>query len=243
MAGEGASGGPGSGSGGVSGVRAARLDLLAAALMAAVVLALAVLVVQARERQTVQAAVDRAAAAFAAADQAEARTWANDAWTAAQRAVDTAMDELHVQDASPLFVRSYARTTALLQRAITAADTARTAAESARRDWEFAPPPADRVSGGGSASEAWAAIDVVQTAIDRAKTLILQLERCRRKPRDFQRDMEDMKGRVDGFNVTDLQGMYARRDYDGAKAEADSLRGQLDALIADMLAAKTKIKC
>ena len=243
MAGDGASGGPGSGSGGVSGVRAARLDLVAAAFLAAVVLALAALVVQARERQTVQAAVDRTAAAFAAAESAEARAWSKEEWAAAQAAVDAAMADLHTQDTSPLFVRSYARTTTLLQRAITAADAARTAAESARRDWESAPPPIDRISGGGSAGEAWAAIDALQTTIERAKTLIFQLERCRRKPRDFKKDMEDMKGKVDGFNVTDVQGMFSRMDYAGAKAQADSLKGQLDMLIADMQAAKTKIKC
>jgi len=243
MAGEIASGESGSGGGGASGDRAARLDLVAAAILAAVVLALAVLVAQARERQAVQAAVDRTAAAFAAAESAEARVWSKEEWAAAQTAVDAAMADLHAQDGSPLFVRSYTRTATLLARAVAAADAARTTAESARREWESAPPPVDRVSRGGSASEAWAAIDALQTAIDRAKTLIFQLERCRRKPRDFKKDMEDMKGKVDGFNATDVQGMYARMDYDGAKAHADSLKGQVDQVIADMQAAKTKIKC
>jgi hypothetical protein len=136
MAGEIASGGPGSGSGGVSGVRAARVDLFAAALLAMAALLLVVLVVQARERRAAQAAVDRTAAAFAAAESAEARVWSKEAWAAAQTVVDVAMADLHAQDGSPLFVRSYARTTTLLQRAITAADAARTAAESARRTQE-----------------------------------------------------------------------------------------------------------
>jgi hypothetical protein len=245
MAGEGASGGPGSGSGGVSGTRAARFDLVAAALVAAVVLALAVLVVQARERQAEQAAVDRAAAAFAAADQAEARTWANDAWVAAQTAVDVAMADLHAQDSSPLFVRSYARTTALLARAITAADTARTAAESARREWESENRHWESAPARGSASQAQAANDRVKAAIDGARNFIAELEKCRRKPRDFKKDLEDARGVVAGFGskATDLEGMYERADYDGVQAQADSLKGQLDMLIADMQAAKTKLKC
>lgn len=245
MAGERASGGPGSGSGGVSGGRAARLDLLAAAFVAVAALLLVVLVVQARERQTVQAAVDRAAAAFAAADQAEARTWANDAWASAQRAVDTAMADLHTQDTSPLFVRSYARTTALLQRAIIAADAARTAAELARRSQQPANLSFVHVIGGSGPGEAQAAIDRVETAIDFAKNLIAALEQCRRKPRDFRQDLESIKADVDscGFSLTGIEGMFSRMDYAGAKARADSLKGQLDMLIADMQTAKAKIKC
>lgn len=133
MAGELASGGPGSGSGGATGVRAVRLDLLATAFVAVAALLLVALVVQARERLAVQAAVDRTATAFAAAETTEARRWAKQEWATAQTAVDAAMAELHAQDASPLFVRSYAGTTTLLARAITAADTARVTAESARR--------------------------------------------------------------------------------------------------------------
>ena len=239
MAGEIASGGSGSGSGGGSGVRAARFDLFAAALLAMAALLLAVLVVQARERRAAQAAVDRTAAAFAAAESAEARVWSKE-WAAAQTAVDAAMADLHAQDGSPLFVRSYTRTTTLLDRAVAAADAARTAAESARH--ESASAQLADVSA-RSAAEAGAAIDRLLITIEEARNLVAQLELCRRKPRDFKKDLEDMKGKVDGFNVTDLQGMYARMDYAGARAQADSLRGQVDQVIADMQAAKTKIKC
>jgi len=240
MAGEIASGGSGSGSGGGSGVRAARFDLFAAALLAMAALLLAVLVVQARERRAAQAAVDRTAAAFAAAETAEARVWSKEEWAAAQTAVDAAMADLHAQDGSPLFVRSYTRTTTLLDRAVAAADAARTAAESARH--ESASAQLADVSA-RSAAEAGAAIDRLLITIEEARNLVAQLELCRRKPRDFKKDLEDMKGKVDGFNVTDLQGMYARMDYAGARAQADSLRGQVDQVIADMQAAKTKIKC
>ena len=43
--------------------------------------------------------------------------------------------------------------------------------------------------------------------------------------------------------LTDLDGKFAREDFLGAKAQADSLKGQVDARATEMNAVKTKIKC
>ena len=175
-----------------------------------------------------QPEIDAAKAALAAVEQAEAAKYAPDALDRVNQAMNAVNAELQAQEAKFALFRSYTKTKQLIADTRKAADEAKQAAAEGKEK---------------AKNEAQAAIDGVKAAIDGAKNLVAELEKCRRKPKDFKKDMEDMKGKVDGFNVTDLEGMFAREDYLGAKAQADSLKGQIDMVVADMQAAKTKIKC
>ena len=72
-----------------------------------------------------------------------------------------------------------------------------------------------------------------------------ELAACRRQPKDFKKDMEAMKGTLDGLaaQTAGIDSAIAAEDYFGAKSQADSLKGSADALVADMAAAKEKIRC
>jgi hypothetical protein len=94
-------------------------------------------------------------------------------------------------------------------------------------------------------TEAQAAIDAVKGAVTSTQEILATLEKCRRKPKDMKKDLEMMKGNLDGYaaQITDIDGKFAREDFFGAKAQADSLKGQVEAMATEMTAAKTKIKC
>jgi len=78
-----------------------------------------------------------------------------------------------------------------------------------------------------------------------ATDTLAALAKCPRKPKDFKKDLEMMKGNLDTYTaqVTEIEGAFGREDYLGAKASADTLKGQLDAMVNDMMAAKAKMRC
>jgi hypothetical protein len=177
-----------------------------------------------------QADVDAAKAALTAAEQAEAPKYAPDAWEKAKQAEAAVDAEIGAQAAKFALFRSYKKTAELVKAAKDAADAAKQAGIDGKEK---------------AKNEAKAAIDGVKAAVENAKTLLATLEKCRRKPKDMKKDLELMKGNLDGYGtqVTDLDGKFGKEDYLGAKAQADTLKGQIEKMVADLSAAKTKIKC
>jgi chromosome segregation ATPase len=177
-----------------------------------------------------QQELDAAKAAMTAAEQAEAPKYAPEAWDKAQQAMNAVNAELEAQNNKFALFRSYTKAKQLIQDATTAANEAKDAGVAGKEK---------------AKNEAQAAIDAVKSSIDAAKTAMEALEKCRRKPKDLRKDLELMKGNLDGYanQVTDIEGAFGREDYFGAKAQAESLKGQVDKMVEELQAAKTKIRC
>ncbi len=194
----------------------------------AVLLAAAVLAVGCAKPP--QQEIDAAKAVLTSAEQAEAPKYAADAWDKAQQAMNAANAELEAQNAKFALFRSYTKAKQLTAEAQNAANAAKDAAVAGKEK---------------AKNEARAAIDAAKSAIDGVKADMATLEKCRRKPKDLKKDLEMMKGNVDGYaaQVTEIEGAFGREDFFGAKAQADTLKGQVDAMATEIANAKTKIKC
>ncbi|MCU0290629.1 MAG: hypothetical protein MUF10_01365 [Thermoanaerobaculaceae bacterium] len=163
-------------------------------------------------------------------EQAEAPKYAAGEWDKAQQAMNAVNAELEAQQAKFALFRSYTKAKQLIVDATNAANAAKEAGIAGKEK---------------AKNEAQAAIDAVKAAVTSTQELLATLEKCRRKPKDMKKDLEMMKGNLDGYaaQLTDLDGKFTREDFFGAKAQADSLKGQVDAMATEMNAAKTKIKC
>lgn len=177
-----------------------------------------------------QQEIDAAKAALSAAEQAEAPKYAAEAWDKAQQAMNLVNTELEAQQAKFALFRSYSKAKQLIADALNAANAAKEAGIAGKEK---------------AKNEARAAIDAAKGVVTNATELLATLEKCRRKPKDMKKDLEMMKGNLDGFGaqVTELEGAFTREDFFGAKAQAESLKGQVDAMINDLNNAKTKIRC
>lgn len=177
-----------------------------------------------------QQELDGAKAAMTAAEQAEAPKYAPEAWDKAQQAMNAVNAELEAQNNKFALFRSYTKTKQLIQDATTSANEAKDAAVAGKEK---------------AKNDAQAAIDAVKASIEEAKTELAALEKCRRKPKDLRKDLELMKGNLDGYanQVTDIEGAFNREDYFGAKAQAESLKGQVDTMVEDLKSARAKIRC
>ena len=174
--------------------------------------------------------IDAAKAALTGAEQAEAPKYAADAWDKAQQAMNAVNAELEAQNAKFALFRSYTKAKQLIAEAQNAANAAKDAGIAGKEK---------------AKNEARAAVDAAKGAIDVATQALADLDKCRRKPKDLKKDMEMMKGNLDGYaaQVTELEGAFGREDFFGAKAQADTLKGQVDAMATEVANAKTKIKC
>jgi len=197
-------------------------------LVGVMVLALAVLAVGCAKPP--QQEIDGAKAALAAAEQAEAPKYAPDAWDKAQQAMNAVNAELEAQAAKFALFRSYTKTKQLIVDANTAAGEAQAAGVAGKEK---------------AKNEAQAAIDAVKAALQGAQTAMTDLENCRRKPKDLKKDLELMKGNLDGYasQIPEIEGAFGREDFFGAKAQAESLKGQIDAMTTELVEAKAKIRC
>lgn len=192
------------------------------------VLALAVLAVGCAKPP--QQELDGAKAAMTSAEQAEAAKYAPDAWDKAQQAMNAVNAELEAQNAKFALFRSYTKTKQLIVDATNAANEAQAAGVAGKEQ---------------AMNEAQAAIDAVKGALEGAQAALSDLENCRRKPKDLRKDLELMKGNLDGYasQLPEIEGAFAREDYFGAKAQAESLKGQVDAMTTELVEAKAKIRC
>ena len=177
-----------------------------------------------------QQEIDGLKAALASAEQSEAAKYAADSWNAAQQAMNDVNAELETQNNKFALFRSYTKTKELIA-------AANQKAEQAKADGI-----AGKEAARNAANEALAA---AKGSLDQATALMTELAACRRQPKDFKKDMEMMKGTLDGLaaGVAGIESAIASEDFFGAKSQAESLKASADTLVADMQGAKEKIKC
>jgi len=179
-----------------------------------------------------QQEIDAAKAALTAAEQAEATIYAPDAWTEANTADAAVKAELDAQQAKFALFRSYKKASELIAAAQKAADDAKAAGTANKEQ---------------AKTEATTTINDIKTAVASTTTLIADMEKCRRKPKEFKKDMELMKGNFDGL-ATQVAPLEAKltaptTNFLDLKREAEALKGQVAALTTELEAAKAKIKC
>jgi len=162
--------------------------------------------------------------------EADASKYAGDAWNKAQQAVNAVNAETEAQANKFALFRSYTKSKELIAAATAAVAEAKDAAAAAKE------------AAKNAANETLAA---AKAGLEAANTAFAELEKCRRKPKDFKKDMEAMKGTYDGYaaQVAGIEGAIAAEDYLGAKAQAESLKSSVDTLVTDLQGAKEKIKC
>ena len=96
-------------------------------------------------------------------------------------------------------------------------------------------------------NEAKAAIDAATAALTSASDLFATVEKCPRAKRakEVKKDLETVKGNLEGMKTqaADLAAKFSKEDFFGAKAAADTLKGAVAPIAADLEGIKTKFKC
>jgi len=177
-----------------------------------------------------QQELDAMKAAMQAAEQAEAPKYAAADWDKAQQAVNAANAEVEAQNAKFALFRSYTKAKQLIADATAAANAAKEAGTAGREK---------------AKNEAREAIDAAKAALTTAQEALAALEKCKREPKDLKKYLEAQKGNLDGLanQVNGLEDAFNSEDFFGAKAQAESLKGQIDTIANELVNAKTKIKC
>ena len=180
-----------------------------------------------------QDAIDQVQAAIAAAEQAEAPTYAPEAWEAAQQDLNQAMAEVEAQNAKFFLTRSYKQASELLATAQQSAATAQDQALANKEQMRL---------------EVEGAIASIEESLVAADGLLESLATCRRRPKGFASDLDIMRGNVDGLRtqLADVQSKAAEESYAEAKekqAMGFRLLESLNAAVSDMENVKAKIGC
>lgn len=194
----------------------------------ALLLLLALTVVACQE--VPQADIDGAKAAVSAAEAKEAGKYAQTELSAAQEAVRALDAEVAAQAEKFALFRNYEQTQKLVADVKAKAEAAGTAATDNKAK---------------AKTEAEAAVAAAETEVGNAKMAVESLGTCKRKPKGFDADVEALKGRADGLGaeVDGVKAAIGSEDFQGATARANSVKDQAAALVADVTAAKEKIKC
>ncbi len=177
-----------------------------------------------------QQETDALKAAMTGAEQAEAPKYAANEWNAAQQAQNAVNAEIEAQQNKFALFRSYTKTKELVATADQAAAAAKDAAVAGKE---------------AAKNGANDALNAAKASLETAKTTMTELAACRRKPKDFKKDMESMQATLDGYQaqVAGIESAIGSEDFFGARSQAESLKGQVDTLVTDMQGAKAKIKC
>jgi hypothetical protein len=174
--------------------------------------------------------VDAARAALSDAEAAEAETYAPEALESARSAMDAVQTELDAQQAKFALFRSYKQTETLITDAIAKAGAAKDAAVAGKKQ---------------AMADSQAAIDAAKATLDNAGTLIADLEGCRRRPKGFAADLAALKGNLDGLmsELSSAESSHSREAYIQARSQAETVNGRGQTLVADLEAAKQKLRC
>jgi chromosome segregation ATPase len=177
-----------------------------------------------------QEAIDQVQAAIAAAEQAEAPTYAPEAWETAQQAFNQATAEIEAQNAKFALTRSYKQASEMLAKAQQSAADAQDQAIANKEQMRL---------------EVEGAIASIEENLAAADGLLESLATCRRRPKGFAGDLEMMRGNVDGLRaqLADVQAKAAEESFAEAKSMADGLLEGLNAAVSDMENVKAKIGC
>lgn len=174
--------------------------------------------------------IDAAKAALAEAEAAEAETYAPDALEDARSAMDAVQTELDTQQGKFALFRSYKDAETLIADAASKANAAKSAASAGKQQ---------------AMEDSQAAIETAKATLANAGTLIADLEGCRRRPKGFAADLAALQGTLDGLNseLASAESAHASEDYFQARSQADSVNSRGGTLVADLEAAKTKLRC
>jgi chromosome segregation ATPase len=177
-----------------------------------------------------QEAIDQVQAAIAAAEQAEAPTYAPEAWETAQQALNQATAEIEAQNAKFALTRSYKQASEMLAKAQQSAADAQDQAIANKEQMRL---------------EVEGAIASIEENLAAADGLLESLATCRRRPKGFAGDLEMMRGNVDGLRaqLADVQAKAAEESFAEAKSMAGGLLEGLNAAVSDMENVKAKIGC
>jgi hypothetical protein len=168
--------------------------------------------------------------ALTVAREAEAATYAPEAWDRAEAAMTAATSEVAAQDARFALVRSYTKAHELLTSATTAAVAAEEAATAEH----------DRLR-----SEVGAMLAGINTDLDAAATMLDELAKCRRRPKGFAQDLELLQGRLQGLRDSVAPIELAAGDDRLVEAQSlgTTLSEEVAAFALELANAKTKLKC
>ncbi|MCJ7442317.1 MAG: hypothetical protein MUO25_12210 [Thermoanaerobaculaceae bacterium] len=179
-----------------------------------------------------QMEIDAAKAALTAAEQAEAPKYAAEAWDKGQQGMNAVNAELEAQNAKFALFRSYTKAKQLIADATTAANAAKDAGIAGKEK---------------AKNDAMAAIDAAKAALTAADGLFAAIGKCPRArgAKEVKKDLGTVKGNMDAMKaqVADIDAKFAKEDFFGAKAAADTLKGQVDPVAKDLEGIKTKFKC
>jgi chromosome segregation ATPase len=177
-----------------------------------------------------QEAIDQVQAAIAAAEQAEAPTYAPEAWETAQQAFNQATAEIEAQNAKFALTRSYKQASEMLAKAQQSAADAQDQAIANKEQMRL---------------EVEGAIASIEENLAAADGLLESLATCRRRPKGFAGDLEMMRGNIDGLRaqLADVQAKAAEESFAEAKSMAGGLLEGLNAAVSDMENVKAKIGC
>jgi chromosome segregation ATPase len=177
-----------------------------------------------------QEAIDQVQAAIAAAEQAEAPTYAPEAWETAQQALNQATAEIEAQNAKFALTRSYKQASEMLAKAQQSAADAQDQAIANKEQMRL---------------EVEGAIASIEENLAAADGLLESLATCRRRPKGFAGDLEMMRGNIDGLRtqLADVQAKAAEESFAEAKSMAGGLLEGLNAAVSDMENVKAKIGC
>jgi hypothetical protein len=177
-----------------------------------------------------QQEIDGMNAAITEAQNAEAPKYAAEAWNAAQQAKNAVNAEIEAQANKFALFRSYTKTKELIAAANQSASAAKDAGVAGKE------------AAKNAANDALAA---AKASLDAASAAMTELNACKRKPKDFKKDMETMQATLDGYSaqVAGIESAIGSEDFFGARSQAESLKAQVDTLVSDMQGAKAKIHC
>lgn len=177
-----------------------------------------------------QQEIDALKAAMTGAEQAEAPKYASDAWSNAQQAMNAVNAEVEAQANKFALFRSYTKTKELIAAANQSAEAAKQAGVAGKE---------------AARNAANDALTGARGSLDAATAAMAELAACKRKPKDFKKDMEMMQATLDGYaaQVAGIESAIASEDFFGARSQAESLKASVDTLVSDMQGAKEKIKC
>lgn len=167
-------------------------------------------------------------AQIAEAESSGAPTYAKAAWDEANVAILEVEEEIRRQDSKFALFRSYTKTKALIAEA---------KEKAARARWQAV---ANREMTNHEAREALA---VARANLSHANQLFVELGASRRQPSAFKGDMESLKAELEKleFRFMEVEEAIAAGDAFDAKAQAEELGPQVDALILDLEAGRRRI--
>ena len=177
-----------------------------------------------------QAAIDAANSELAAARNAEASSYAPEAWETAQNSMNAAQAEIEAQQAKFAPLRSYKKANELLAAAEQDAEAAGSAAIEAKA---------------AARAEVEQAIATIEADLATADELLAALTNCRRRPKGFASDLEILRGNVDGLRaqVSGVQSTVDEGQLLEAKVMANELSQQIAVVVNDLENAKAKLGC